>query len=154
MIDPALDGFEHINIYSQGQTPLGRMLSNFTHYKIKTADGWFESVEGYWHWLGIEECLEKEELRQLYGIAAKKRGNELRKIKQAKVEPEFQDKILKAIWYKVKRNQWLFDPKYDLLPLEHYYVFKGAVRDVKEKYLWMIDGIDKMRKYIAGHRAA
>lgn len=34
------------------------------------------------------------------------------------------------------------------LPFEHYYNFGGKVVDVKNKYIRMIDAIDRMRDYI------
>lgn len=152
MIDPNLDGVTHINIYSQGKTELGKMLSNFYKYKIITKDGDFNSVEGYWHWLGIEDCKEKEVLRTLYGYNAKKIGNDLKSHFNKRFDDEFEKKILNAIWYKVKRNTHLFNADNALLPLEHYYNFGGKVVDVKEKYIWMINGIEKMRKYILGNK--
>lgn len=79
MIDPTQDGINHINIYIQGKTSIGKILSNFYHYNIITKDGNFNSIEGYWYWLGIEDCKEKEILRNLYGYTAKKTGNELKR---------------------------------------------------------------------------
>ena len=150
MIDPNLDGISHVNIYSQGKTKLGKMLSNFYHYKIQTEDGVFNSVEGYWYWLNIENCKEKEILRELYGYNAKKIGNELKKRFNSRFDDEFERKILTAIWYKIIRNTHLLIPEIYLLPFEHYYNFDGKIVNVKNKYLWMIDGIDKMRNYILG----
>lgn len=125
------------------------MLSNFTKYPIVTVDGPFESVEGYWHWLGIEDnCPEKENLRSLYGYQAKKYGTELKRYTQFRADPDFETKILKAIWYKLKGNTQYFLPQYNELPFEHYYVFGPVTRSAKEKYIWMIDGIDKMRNHI------
>ena len=64
-------------------------------------------------------------------------------------QKDFENKILKAIWYKVRRHSNMFlNNKIAGLPFEHYYNFSGKVVDVKEKYIWMINGIDKMRKYI------
>lgn len=148
MIDPIQDGITHINIYSQGKTQLGRMLSNFYHYKVKTEDGNFESVEGYWYWLGIEDCEEKEVLRNLHGYNAKKSGNELKKKYKQRNDENFERKILKAIWNKVIKHIKLFKNNNANLPFEHYYNFSGKVVDVKDKYLWLIEGIDKMRNYI------
>lgn len=148
MINPNNDGIDHINIYSQGKTELGKMLSNFYHYHIKTKDEDFESVEGYWYWLGIEDCEEKEVLRKLYGYNAKKIGNELKKKYKPRIDDDFENKILNAIWYKVKRNTNLFTNNIKNLPLEHYYNFGGKVVNVKDKYAWMIEGIERMRNYI------
>ena len=55
MFQPNEDGITHINICSKGKTELGRLLSNFAHtpFWLQGA-GRFESVEGYWFWLGTE----------------------------------------------------------------------------------------------------
>lgn len=148
MIDPKLDGIQFVNIYSKGKTELGRMLSNFYHYEINTPDGKFQSVEGYWHWLGIIDCPEKEILRTLYGYQAKKQGTELKKQLAGRFDENFEIKILTAIWHKVSQLKNLFTEPTMLLPFEHYYEFNGYVKDVKNKYKWMIDGINNMRNYI------
>lgn len=148
IIDPKLDGITHINIYSRGQTDLGRMLSNFYKFPVHTDDGNFMSVEGYWYWLSIEDCKEKERLRDLYGFAAKKYGKEIMTYKQSRFDDDFERKILTAIWRKFKQNTHLLLPEYSTLPFEHYYNFNGCIRDVKLRYSWMIDGIDKMRTHL------
>ena len=153
IIDPNLDGISHVNIYSQGKTQIGRMLSNFYHYKILTSDGYFNSVEGYWYWLGINDCKEKEILRDLFGYQAKKKGNELKQHFGNRTEEDFENKILKAIWYKVKRHSNMFKNEIAILPFEHYYNFGGKIVDVKNKYIWMIDGIDKMREHILSNNS-
>jgi hypothetical protein len=152
MINPKEDGVTHVNIYSQGKTQLGKFLSNFYGINIRTKDGMFYSVEAYWYWLGIEDCDEKEVLRSLSGYEAKKIGNELKKKHKARVDEEFENKILKAIWYKVRNNSYILGGRFAELPFEHYYNFGGKVVDVKDKYLWMIEGIDKMRKHILTER--
>lgn len=150
VINPNDDGAKHINIYSQGKTALGKMLSNFYRANIDTPDGKFMSVEGYWYWLSIEDCPEKEALRNAYGIDAKKLGIEILKTKEKRFEPDFENKIMKAIWSKVKQkeNLALFVPRYKDVPFEHYYNYGGKVVDVKEKYRWLIDRISDMRDYI------
>jgi len=35
------------------------------------------------------------------------------------------------------------------LPLEHYFITNHGIRNERQKYLWMINSIDKMRDYIA-----
>lgn len=150
IIDPNDDGVKHINIYSKGKTALGRMLSNFYRANIDTPDGKFLSVEGYWYWLSIEDCPEKEALRNTYGIYAKMLGKKILETKNKRFEPDFENKIMKAIWSKVKQkeNLALFIPKYRDLPFEHYYNYGGKIVNVKEKYRWLIDRITDMRDYI------
>lgn len=145
LINPARDGIEHINVYSKGATDLGRMLSNFSKFPIRTKDGNFMSVEGYWYWLSIEPCVEREQLRGCYGFWAKKTGEEILEAKQALFDKDFEHKILLAIWYKFRRNSHLIFPEHRELPFYHYYNYGGNVIDVTDKYFWMIDGITKMR---------
>ena len=147
-INPNLDGISHINIYSQGKTELGRMLTNFAKFPIHTSDGDFMSVEGYWYWLSIEDCPEKEKLRGLCGFTAKKYGKSVLEYKASHWDDDFERKILKAIWWKFKRNTHLLIPQYYDLPFKHYYNFGGCIRDVAGNYPWMMEGIEKMRKYL------
>lgn len=142
------DGLTHINIYSKGKTQLGKMLSNFYKFPINTSDGFFMSVEAYWYWLSIEDCKEKEILRNCYGANAKQTGKKLLETKNRRFDDDFERKILKAIWYKFRRNKNLIAPNFRDLPFEHYYEYGGKVIDVKEKYSWMIEGIEKMRKVL------
>jgi hypothetical protein len=147
------DGITHINIYSKGKTELGRMLSNFYKFPIKTLDGDFMSVEGYWYWLSIDENTpEREELRKLYGFKVKQRGKEIldktNNGKSSRFDEDFERKILRAIWYKFRRCSDLIKPEYANLPIVHYYCYGGKVIDVTDKYEWMIKGIEKMRNYL------
>ena len=147
------DGITHINMYSKGKTNLGRMLSNFYKFPIHTDDGNFLSVEGYWYWLSIDDSgYAKEELRYLYGFNARNKGKEIlietNNGKSSRFEPNFEQKILKAIWYKFRRNTNLLTPEYKRLPIVHYYCYGGKVIDVTNKYQWLIDGITKMRDYL------
>lgn len=146
MIDYKKDGIDHINVYSQGATELGRMLSNFTREEIITIDGVFMSVECYWYWLGLE-CPEREQLRGMHGYAAKQLGEKLKKQYSTKIDNNFNTKILNAIWLKAINHKELFK-EYKNLPFKHYYVFGDKVNDVSIKYKWMIDGFELIRKKI------
>jgi len=145
MLDPNKDGIDHINIYSKAQTELGQMLSNFYKFPVLTKDGWFMCVEGYWYWLSLEECPEKEELRNLWGFKAKELGETLLKIKQCNPPKDFNERILQAIWYKFRRNTHLLLPEYASLPMYHYYNYSGKVVDVTSRFQWYVDGVSKMR---------
>ena len=147
------DGVTHINMYSKSKTSFGKMLSNFYKFPIHTDDGDFLSVEGYWYWLSIDETIkEREELRTLYGFNAKKRGKEIIKEtndgKNSRFDSDFENKILKAVWYKFRRNAHLISPEFRRLPIVHYYCYSGKIVDVTSKYPWLIDGITKMRDYL------
>lgn len=147
-IIPENDGITHINIYSKAKTQLGLMLSNFYHFECLTDDGKFQSVEGYWYYLSIGDCKEKEVLRNLYGFSAKQKGKDLLKFKDKRFDEIFETKILKAIWYKFRRNAHLLNNDNKDLPFEHYYNYQGKIVYVKDKYPWLIDGITKMRIHL------
>lgn len=135
---PDTDGVDHINVYSQGKTQLGRWLSNWACVPIETEDGHFDSIEGYWYWIGTPD----DRLRTLSGYAAKKLGKELRKKLghdwQAEERYEFKEKISKALRLKARTSElacralWL-----NRLPLRHYYVFGGEVK--RAGHGWVLD---------------
>lgn len=141
MIDPKQDGISHINIYSQGKTPLGKWLSNFAHEPIQTEEGVFASIEGYWYWLGIPPesrrfCIS---LHGDAGFQAKRNGDAYRARYGKYEDDDFEEKIKEALYLKLKANQkmaralWRSHP----LPFEHYYVYGTVVRDAG--YKWLLD---------------
>lgn len=145
---PENDGIDHINVYSKGKTELGRFLSNFSYYITKTEDGIFNSVEGYWYWLGSDH-KDRDILKGLYGFAAKKKGRELR-AKDWQYSEEFKSKILKAIESKIThypRFKQMFVE--NNLPLAHYYVYGNKVFNVPAAQ-WILDGIEEIKKELIG----
>lgn len=50
-IDPNEDGKSHINIYSQGKTEVGRVLSNWDKHPLILPHGVFYGIEPYWFYL-------------------------------------------------------------------------------------------------------
>lgn len=143
-LDPSQDGITHLNVYSKGKTPLGRFLSNFAHTPIETMDGHFESVEGYIYWLVSEGSPDREQLRSVYGFAAKKLGRRLSTLDFGNVPKGFTGKVCMAITTKVLRNREMLNQlQANTLPLTHYYVMWGKVIDPNnfgwtcEHLLWL-----------------
>lgn len=119
---PNEDGITHLNVYSKARTALGKWLSNFARSPIDTEDGHFDSIEGYWYWLGTESP-EREELRTLVGWKAKEFGRSIRALDWQQSD-EFKEKICKAIGLKLKSNPGMLQQlKDNTLPLTHYYVY-------------------------------
>ncbi len=143
MPDPNRDGIDHINVYSQGLTWLGRFLSNFYEWPIQTDDGSFKTVEGYWYYLSTWD----DRLRTTNGWDSKKLGRELRGNDWIE-DGSFKNKIRKAITIKVITNPQAveFLKKTDL-PFTHYYVFKGIIYAVP-KAQWILDFLEFLRKDI------
>jgi CO dehydrogenase/acetyl-CoA synthase beta subunit len=134
---PEEDGITHINVYSKGKTPLGRALSNWTPLAsgkyIQTAHGPFLTIEGYWAWLGY--INPPDSLRTATGWRAKQfilRRPEV-------IRPHFEELIKDALWDKCEgledpiRKSFLENE----LPLAHYYVYGGRVRDAG--FVWILD---------------
>lgn len=136
------DGIDHINIYSRGHTELGQYLSNFAYTPIKTEDGRFNSIEGYWYWLNTHN----DKLRLLYGFKAKSFGKELDKTIIID-EERFQNKIRNACWIKIHSNEYYLNMfVHSSLPFTHYYVFNGFIKDAGGK--WMMEMWENYRFYI------
>lgn len=123
-------------------------MSNFYSYKFKKESETFGSVEAYWYWLGINCERDKKQILCLRsGFEAKNMGRQLEEKYGKFFDPEFEHKILSAIWIKIKNNKSIL-VNIPNLPLEHYYVFGNKIYDVKKNYPWMMDGIEKMLNYI------
>jgi predicted NAD-dependent protein-ADP-ribosyltransferase YbiA (DUF1768 family) len=135
-IKPEEDGITHINCYSKGKTELGRFLSNFAYSPFECSDGKFNSIEGYWYWLGSNHS-NKDILRTLSGWQAKEVGRSLRAEDWPKLS-DFQDKIFDAVRAKFNANI----PMRKLLvastlPLIHYYLYGTKVhQDSRSDWLW------------------
>ena len=138
---PSQDGLTHINAYSKSSTELGRYLSNFARTQIMLPNhGTFQSIEGYWYWLGCTHPS-KDRLRHLWGFEAKKVGRELGTTDWpgAQVE-DFQDHIKAAIRVKLKQNRLGLEMLVaSNLPIVHYYWYgeppKVTVPD-QGKWIW------------------
>ncbi len=154
MLNPYEDGITHINIYSRSKTDLGRFLTNFAYCPIETEDGRFNSIEGYWGYLGINENIpQRERLRDLYGYNAKKFKEDLYKLDNSgRFDERFKEKITKAVLAKLSspKGQKILEENRDLLnlPLEHYYCFfskkdntKYNLIDVKHKYEFFVNAV-------------
>ncbi len=133
MLPKGIDGVDFINVYSKGKTELGRWLSNFAHTPIDIPEhGHFESIEGYWYWLGCED----DSLRSLYGWQAKSQGRKCTNgIDDAK-RADFQDLIKKAIDIKLKSNfQMMLVFAASELPLVHFYEYGDKRIDAGYKWI-------------------
>lgn len=141
MIDPKEDGITHINVYSRGETQLGRLLSNFAHTEfVHPEDGKFQSIEGYWYWLSCKEDI----LRHQFGFSAKSMGRALGG-KDWLDTDDFKRKIKLAIKAKVNAHPNIKEKLLNNeLPLKHYYVYSGKVVEPTEGK-WIIEYIEELK---------
>lgn len=152
---PSRDGIDHINIFSRGETELGRLLTNFAHTPFDHPSyGHFESVEGAWHFYKTG-CIEPE-LRKLYGYKAKEVGKSVAEkatcLELDTSTEEFKAKILSFNRCKLNQNRNILNMMYHSdLPFTHYYYY-GAKENPKVEYLpwyqWQVDYFEKVRTWL------
>ena len=118
-----------INVYSQSDHPLGRILSNFARTPFVIGSKRFESVEAFWYWY----MTDADSLRFLYGANAKRAGKMLTKVRE---HPSRE--LLKMVYY----AKLQYNPNIKTLLLnsgdeefEHYYM-NGGVRVNADRWLW------------------
>lgn len=135
-----------VNIYSQSEDQLGRMLSNFYASPVRHPEyGEFKTIEGFWHWLST--CCHFNEFRSINGFEAKQFGT---KLKDVKVPiPDFEDKIMEMIKLKILQNPAIFRRFVkSTVPFVHNYVYgdrtNPKVVDLP-KYRWIVDRIEALR---------
>lgn len=141
MIRPSEDGITHVNIYSKGQTDLGRFLSNFAYAPIEIEDGHFDSMEGYWYWLSSKD----DALRYKSGWDAKRYGRSI-EAKDWMDGDEFKNKIRHAIRVKLETYPDRLDELRQLrLPLMHYYVYGGKAKNAPQAW-WIVDYLESFKE--------
>lgn len=144
-MNPNFDGATHVNIYSQGKTELGRLLSNFIRSPFECEDGRFLSIEGYWHWLNAPVTPEREVLRTLYGYAALQRGRAIRRGYKFPDFALFQQKMVRALQAKVEADPHLKALlRENPLPFMHYHLQNG--RAVDAGFGWLVEEWEKIRR--------
>ena len=135
------DGIDHINIYSQAKTELGRWMSNFALTDVILEGKVFASLEAYWYWLSTGQI--HDHLIRLGGFKAKQEGKKLPKVHMD--ETQFQNLIKAAMRAKLRCYPTFAKLlKESILPFRHYYVFGGKVKEAG--YLWIVEEWELIRK--------
>lgn len=157
-IDPSKDGIDHINIYSRGETELGRFLTNVHVMPLRLKEGVFSSIESYWFWLltGNDKLklLNPYEARDI-GKSSVRTNSHLYIDSNGMYNKRFQRKIMRAIKRKIdsspEHKEMLIE---STLPFKHYYVYGDKWRPGKSKiydmieFEWIINFIDFYRNYL------
>ncbi len=148
-LHPKNDGVLFINIYSKGNTELGRMLSNFYFSSFEHPKyGWFNCIEGLWYWLKTGKKYEW--FRTANGQYAKSTGVTLPMVYCR----TFHEDICLGIRQKISTNERLIQLLGDSeLPFEHFYYYGDTngdltVYDKLDSYPWMIACIEDVRNII------
>lgn len=142
------DGITHINIWSKGNTELGKMLSHFYHAPFKHPYfGNFNCMEGFWHYIASHE--RPDIFRILNGIKSKLKSQEMRKQKVLTKRHlvNFPQIILDANFHKIVAHPEIQKLLVEsTLPFEHYYVYgKGNVVILPHGSDWLCQVFEDLR---------
>lgn len=136
------DGIDHINIWEQAKTDLGRALSHsarlsFTH----SIFGRFDNMESFWQY--IRSVERDDRVRVLHGYKLKTFARKL----TFKRVPNFHAVIMDANWQKVQQYPDLLDElKESELPFDCYYLNNEGIRIRPAFSHWVIYGFTKIRE--------
>lgn len=151
MYNPDEDGITHINIYSQGKTELGRLLSNFAYSPfVYEPYGAFASAESYWYWYLTGQ--QHEGLRTLYGYQAKAAGQKYRNDRLDVLGLSDSDfKVMEEMLvHKIAHNPHIAELLQEsTLPFCHYYVYSTRVI-VPDGIDWLSDTYEVIRTALKG----
>lgn len=150
VIDPELDGLNHLNVWSQAKTPLGRWLSNFTYSPFThPMYGRFASVEAYWYWVASGRT--QNQLRPLYGVSAKKVGIQIERVPME--EGDFHDAVTEAFVVKLATYPDMMNMLADnTLPLKHYFNYAGRIIDQTSRHGWQLERWETLSRMLRARR--
>ena len=164
---PATDGIDHVNVYSRARTAAGRLLSNFARTPFVLDGVRFESVEGFYHSMLVEEDALRLEIAALWGREAKAWGKKAGKRPgdpvwtwDGRVVPfdgkEFMHEFARALRAKCEQNA---DVRQALLstgtlPLTHYYVMFGRPVHPRGETGFFVACLTALRRELAEPTAA
>lgn len=161
ILDPKKDGITHINVYTGGNTVIGREGSNLFHAPtdnprliLRESDstlipiGKFDTIEGCWWW--FSGGMVDDYFRTCDGFEARKRGSSIPKEDRIEL-PSFKHEIRYAIALKYKTHPEILDRLINsTLPLTHYYVYgkKHANPLVRtaDRSMWVIKFLEEIRE--------
>ena len=140
-----LDGKTHINVYSRGNTELGRMLAHFAFSPfVHPYYGPFNCMEGFWYYIKAKKP--DDMLRTLVGHHAKEYGKNLDHIRR----PNFKELIVDANFHKVDQNARLRELMAEsVLPFDHYYFYgPGKILIRPKGFEWLVQGFEDIRAMV------
>jgi hypothetical protein len=141
---PLEDGTTHINIYTKGQTTLGRWLSNLAEIPVEIDGVKFRSMENYWFWLQASDEA-KPKLVRCTPWHAKNyfKTNPSDRVRHITDEPclELFKHAMKLKLFQHPAMAKVFAES--TLPLTHYYQYGG--KPVHAGYEWIVEHWESIR---------
>lgn len=156
-----VDGIDHINIYIQGKTELGRALSmEYEKRFVHPVLGPFNSLTNYWAYVKSKSRSNVYRVRNASScLTALKRNKDMRDTVE-----NFRAIIVRGCWYRVFGNPKLLElMKNSTLPFQMYYIKKEHESNgnlsveyevkVQHRYSWwLLNGFEEIRKALKEDR--
>ncbi len=144
------DGSTHINIYTKGNTELGRSLSHFAYTPFTHPYfGPFNCMEGFWYFM--RNGRTDDSLRYLTGMRVKLQGRSVR----SQWYPDFKQDILAANYCKVMQHEKIKKTLIEsTLPFDHYYIFSARNAKASDILInprdsdWLVKGWEELREAV------
>ncbi len=144
------DGVDHINIWDQGATDLGKLLAHGTALGFRhSLFNKFATVEGFWNYIRSEE--REDRLRKLVG---KPLRNCIRELTFRNIV-NFRAIIMDANWQKIQQYPVLKEAvKNSTLPFDCYFVYRRAdgIAERPGYAFWLLEGFNEIRKALQEDR--
>lgn len=142
------DGVDHINIFREGKTALGRDLEHGSSLPLKhSIFGKFNTVEGFWYYIQSEE--RDDRVRQLSGM---KLNRFIKQLTTTRVY-NFRAIILDANYQRIQQHPQLRNGLIEsTLPFDAYSVNDAGIRIRPPYFKWLTLGIEEIRRAIQEQR--
>jgi hypothetical protein len=142
------DGVDHINIWEQAGTAIGKMITNNSKFPVNhKIFGKFCSIESFWHYIQSEE--RDDRIRVMSGVLLKQFSKKLTVTKVI----NFRAIILDTAWQRVKQHPgMMIGLKESILPFDCYYVSKTGLKTRPIFFKWLVMGYDEIREAIKENR--
>jgi hypothetical protein len=142
------DGVTHLNVYTKGNTVLGRIMSNLYTANIDHPRyGRFRTLEGLWYYL--KTGLKDDNFRLIDGWSCRKHGKGMEVVWNNNFQRDFKIGIV----LKILANQELkILLTASTLPFVHYYFWGNSPDKMKlmlpRGHEWQMDFWDSMRRQL------
>lgn len=138
------DGVDHINIWEQGETDLGKALAHATNLSfVHSRYGRFSNIESFWHYIRSSE--RDDRIRTMIGKTLKQFAYKLTPCRV----PNFRAIIMNANYQKLVQNPEIIDVLVNTdMPFDCYYIYRreDGIRVRPNSASWIISGFNEIRK--------
>lgn len=145
------DGIDHINIWEQAETEIGKFLVHSSPYSIKHRYfGRFKTMEAFWHYIQSNE--RDDRIRNMSGPVLKKFSKQLTPARVV----NFRAIVMDSNWQRIKQHPEQAEMvKESTLPFDCYFINnQSGIRTRPTFYKWLVMGFEEIRDALKEKREA